>query len=148
MVLAIAAHFGWEARRMDAQTAFLYADIEEEVFVEEPPGFETQDKDGDPLVMKLGKRLYGLAQSPGNCMFTMDPVLIAIGFEPQVQHLRVHLPAQRSHHPPHTLRGQSSHCRCQHRSDRDDQEEAGGQVQDEGHGRRIARVGHVGYARP
>ena len=32
--------------------------------------------------MKLGKSLYGLAQSPRNCFFTIDPVLIAVGFEP------------------------------------------------------------------
>ena len=40
MVLAIAAHFGWEAQ-MDMQNSFLYADIEEEVFVEVSPGFKT-----------------------------------------------------------------------------------------------------------
>ena len=30
--------------------------------------------------MKLGKSLYGLAQSPGNWFHTIDPVLISIGF--------------------------------------------------------------------
>ena len=45
---------------------FLYADIEEEVFVAEPPGFETNDKEKSLMVMKLEKSLYGLAQSPGN----------------------------------------------------------------------------------
>ena len=53
MVLAIAAQFGWEARQIDAQTAFLYVDTEEKVSVEKPPGFKTQDKDvdGRPLVI-------------------------------------------------------------------------------------------------
>ena len=78
MVLAIAAHFG----REHVQTAFLCADIKEEVFAEEPPAFKTQCKDGRQLVMALGKSLYGLAQSPGNFFFAIDPVLIAIGFEP------------------------------------------------------------------
>ena len=32
--------------------------------------------------MKLGKRLYGLAQSPGNFIFIFDPALIGIGFVP------------------------------------------------------------------
>ena len=50
--------------------------------MEEQLGFKTQDKDGDPSVMKLGKSLYGLAQSPGNWCYTIDPVLIAIGSEP------------------------------------------------------------------
>ena len=82
MVLAIAAEMDWEVRQLDVKTAFLYADIEEDVFVAEPPGFETQGKNGVPFVMKLGKSLYGLAQSPGNWFHTIDPVLISIGFVP------------------------------------------------------------------
>jgi len=82
MVLAIAAEMDWEVRQLDVKTAFLYADIEEEVFVAEPPGFETNDNEKGLLVMKLGKSLYGLAQSPGNWFHTIDPVLISIGFVP------------------------------------------------------------------
>ena len=50
----------------DASTAFLYADIQEKVFVEQVPGFEVKDKDGGEPVMQLEKSLYGLAQSLGN----------------------------------------------------------------------------------
>ena len=32
--------------------------------------------------MKLGKSLYGLAQSPRNWVHTIDPVLVSIGFVP------------------------------------------------------------------
>ena len=80
MVLAIAAEMDWEVRKLDVKTAFLYADIEEEVFVAEPPGFETKDNENVLLVVKLGKIFYGLAQSPGNWFHTVDPVLISIGF--------------------------------------------------------------------
>ena len=48
----------------------------------EPPGFETNGNEKGLMVMKLGKRLYGLAQSPGNWFHTIDPVLISIGFVP------------------------------------------------------------------
>ena len=82
MVLAIAAEMDREVRQLDVKTVFLYADIEEEVFVAEPPGFETNDNKKGLLVMKLGKSLYGLAQSPGNWFHTIDPVLISIGFVP------------------------------------------------------------------
>ena len=82
MVRVIAAEMEWEVRQLDVKTAFLYVDIEEDVFVAEPPGFETQGKNGDPFVMKLGNSLYGLAQSPGNWFHTIDPVLISIGFVP------------------------------------------------------------------
>ena len=64
------------------ETAFLYADLEEEVFVAQPPFYETKDKDGGPLVMRPENSLYGLAQSPGNWFHTIDPVLEVIGFIP------------------------------------------------------------------
>ena len=63
-------------------TAFLYAFLEEDVHVEAAPGYEKMDKDGVPLVMKLHKSLYGLAQSPGNWFKTIDPELVALGFVP------------------------------------------------------------------
>ena len=52
-VLAIAAEMGWEIRQLDVRTAFLYADIEEEVFVAEPPGFQTNDNQKGVLVCLL-----------------------------------------------------------------------------------------------
>ena len=82
MVLAIAAEMDWVVAQLDVKTAFRYADIEEEVFVAEPPGIETNDNKKGLLVMKLGKRLYGLAQSPGNWFHTIDSVLISMGFVP------------------------------------------------------------------
>ena len=84
MVLAIAAEMNWEVRQLDVKTAFLYDGIEEDVFVAEPPGVETQVKNGVPFVMKLfiGKSLYGLAQIPGNWFHIIDPALVSIGFVP------------------------------------------------------------------
>ena len=64
MVLAIAAELDLEVVQPDVKTAFLYADLGEEVFVAQPPGYETKDKDGGPLVMRLEKRLYELTQKP------------------------------------------------------------------------------------
>ena len=82
MVLAIAAELDLEVDQLGVKTAFLYADLEEEVFVAQTPGYETKDKDGGPLVMRLEKSLYGLAQSPGNWFHTIDPVLKVICFIP------------------------------------------------------------------
>ena len=80
MVLAIAAEMNWEVVQLDVTTAFLYADIEEDVFVEMAPGHETTNRKGVQLVMKLGKSLYGLAQSPQNRRKTIDPSLVEIEF--------------------------------------------------------------------
>ena len=63
-VLAIAAEMDWKVRQLDRKSALLYADMEKEVFLAEPPGVETNDNDKGLLVMKLGKSLYGLAQKP------------------------------------------------------------------------------------
>ena len=66
MVACITVGFNLIFDQMDVSTAFLYADIEEQVFVEQLPGFEVKDKGGVDMVMQLKKILYGLAQSPGN----------------------------------------------------------------------------------
>ena len=63
---SIVVHFGLLLHQIDVSTVFLYADIQELVFVEQPPSFEVNDKDGGELVMQLEKGLYGLARSPGN----------------------------------------------------------------------------------
>lgn len=39
------------------ETAFFYADIEEDLFAEVSPGFNTTKKENNQLVMKLGKPL-------------------------------------------------------------------------------------------
>ena len=61
------------------------------MFVAEAPGFETQGKNGVLFVMKLGKSLYGLAQSPGNWLHTIDPVFISIGFVPVKSDTRIYI---------------------------------------------------------
>ena len=57
---------------LDMQTAFLNADVEEEVYVKIAPGYETYDKSGVAFVMKLKKSLYGLRKSPKNWFGTID----------------------------------------------------------------------------
>ena len=54
-VACITVEFNLIFDRMDVSTAFLYADIQEQVLVEQPPGFEVKDKDGGDMVMQLKK---------------------------------------------------------------------------------------------
>jgi hypothetical protein len=42
-ILAIAAIMKWKVHRMDVKTTFLNSVIEEELYVEQPQGFETHD---------------------------------------------------------------------------------------------------------
>ena len=47
---------------MDVKTAFLHGFIKEEVYVEQPLGFEVQDRDSH--VCRMKKAFYGLKQAP------------------------------------------------------------------------------------
>jgi hypothetical protein len=62
ILLAYATHHSFRLFQMDIKSAFLNGPIKEEVYVEQPPGFE-DDRYPDH-VYKLSKVLYGLKQAP------------------------------------------------------------------------------------
>ena len=43
-VISLAAHMGWEIHQMDVNIVFLNGVIEEEVYIEQPKGFETHEQ--------------------------------------------------------------------------------------------------------
>ena len=55
--VAITVEYDLDMDHMDVSTAFLYADIQEKVFVEQAPGFVVQDRNGGELVMQLEESL-------------------------------------------------------------------------------------------
>ena len=59
MVLALAAVKDYYIVKFDIKTAFLYGEIQEEIYMRLPEGYEEQDK-----ICKLKKALYGLKQAP------------------------------------------------------------------------------------
>jgi hypothetical protein len=62
ILLAYATYHGFKLYQMDVKSAFLTGPIKEEVYVEQPPGFE--DSEYPNYVYKLSKALYGLKQAP------------------------------------------------------------------------------------
>ena len=40
IMLALATHFDWEIHQMDVKTAFLYPEIEDEVYISIPEGYQ------------------------------------------------------------------------------------------------------------
>ena len=65
-VLAIVLEYNLECWQLDDNTAFLNADITEDMHVKMAPGYEEFDENKFPMVMRLLKSLYGLRQSPTN----------------------------------------------------------------------------------
>jgi hypothetical protein len=62
ILLAIVAIFGLEIHQMDVVMAFLAGELEEEIYMEQPEGFEVGGKEDD-LVCRLRKSIYGLKQA-------------------------------------------------------------------------------------
>ena len=62
VLLAVAASKKFKVHQMDVTTAFLHGDIDAEIYMKQPPGFENTK---DPTaVWKLHKSIYSLKQSP------------------------------------------------------------------------------------
>ncbi|GKD08660.1 putative ribonuclease H-like domain-containing protein [Tanacetum coccineum] len=77
--LAYASYMGFTVYQMDVKSAFLYGQIEEEVYVCQPPGFE--DPDHPDKVYKVMKALYGLHQAPRAWYDTLATYLLSNGFQ-------------------------------------------------------------------
>ena len=62
VVLSLAASLDLEIEQLDMKTTFLHGDLEEEIYMQQPKGFEESGK--EHLVFRLKKSLYGLKEAP------------------------------------------------------------------------------------
>ena len=60
LLISIAAKEGWLIHQMDVKSAFLNGILRNEVYIEEPEGYEKNPG----KVLRLKKALYGLKQAP------------------------------------------------------------------------------------
>jgi hypothetical protein len=79
LFLAIAAIRHWPLYQLDIKNAFLHGDLEEEIYMEQPPGFVAQGE--SRLVCKLRRSLYGLKQSPRAWFGKFSSVVQAFGLK-------------------------------------------------------------------
>ena len=77
-LLAVAAREGYEIHQVDVKIAFLNGELEEEVYVTQPPGFENGVR---ITVCRLKKALYGLKHAPRAWHKTLNDKLEVMGYE-------------------------------------------------------------------
>lgn len=80
ILLALAVDFDLEVHQLDIKTAFLNGDLEEEIFMKQPPGYQLSEYPDQ--VCRLNRSIYGLKQSPRAWRQKMASTLAELGFVP------------------------------------------------------------------
>jgi hypothetical protein len=76
IIMALVAHFDLELHQMDVKTTFLNGNLEEEVYMKQPEGFD----DNTQKVCKLNKSIYGLKQASRQWYIKFHKVITSFGF--------------------------------------------------------------------
>ena len=84
LMLVLSIVHGLETRQVDYVNAFAQADLNKDVFIEMPPGFEHNNQ--VDCVLKLNKSLYGMSESPLLFFELLKSNLLALDFE-QMSHI-------------------------------------------------------------
>jgi hypothetical protein len=79
ILFSIAVNQNWKLYQMDVKNAFLQGTLEEEVYMNLPPGHEKEND--QRLVCKLNKSIYGLKQSPRAWYGKLSSYLISCNFK-------------------------------------------------------------------
>ncbi|KAK4403222.1 Retrovirus-related Pol polyprotein from transposon RE2 [Sesamum angolense] len=83
----LAVNLNWPMYQMDIKNAFLYGDLNETVYMEQPPGYVAQ-REKQRIVCKLKKAIYGLKQSPRAWFDKFSRIIGEFGFSRcQADHL-------------------------------------------------------------
>ena len=77
-IISLANSMVWNLHQMDVKTTFLNGAIEEEVYIEQPQGFEVHSI--DTHICRLKKALYGIKQAPRAWYARMDNYLTRLCF--------------------------------------------------------------------
>jgi len=78
-IIAMVASNGWSLHQMDVKKIKNHGDLQEEVYMEQPPGYVDQTRPN--LVCRLKKALYGLKQTPRAWCDKIGQYLVTSGFQ-------------------------------------------------------------------
>ncbi|KAJ9553297.1 hypothetical protein OSB04_017342 [Centaurea solstitialis] len=81
-ILALASINNWSLIQLDVNNAFLNGDLEEEVYMDIPQGYNVEGEfpDGTKLACKLHKSIYGLKQASRQWNTKFSNFMLSIGF--------------------------------------------------------------------
>ena len=78
LILAIVAHLDLELFQMDVKTTFLSGELDEEIHMDQPVGFEVKEQGRKVCHLKCS--IYGLKQASRQWYFKFHKAIILIGF--------------------------------------------------------------------
>ena len=78
LLIALAAMYQWDLSQFDVKNAFLHGELEEDVYMAPPPGYQLHENSSH--VCHLKKSLYGLKQSPRTWFEKFSSTLLAAGY--------------------------------------------------------------------
>lgn len=77
LLLAMSVSQSWKIHHLDVKCAYLYGDLDEDIYMKLPTGYHESDR----KIVKLKKPIYGLKQSGRNWNNTIDLFLNKNGFQ-------------------------------------------------------------------
>ena len=80
ILIQISAKQGHVMHHFDVKTAFMHSSIEEEVYLKQPQEFVKRRSDGEKLVCRLKKSIYGSKQSDNNWYRELANFILRQGF--------------------------------------------------------------------
>jgi Reverse transcriptase (RNA-dependent DNA polymerase) len=78
-MLTLAALEHWHITSVDVKTAFLYGELDEELYMEQPEGFKTKGQECKVLCLK--RAIYGLRQAALQWWKALDESMAFIGLK-------------------------------------------------------------------
>ncbi|GKV03282.1 hypothetical protein SLEP1_g15614 [Rubroshorea leprosula] len=79
LVISLATQNSWPVFQLDVKLAFLHGDLDEQVFIEQPPGYVKVGN--EHKVYKLKRALYGLKQAPQAWYSRIEAYFLKEGFQ-------------------------------------------------------------------
>jgi hypothetical protein len=81
IVVSLIQKWDCKAFALDVETAFLHGELEEEIFMRLPEGYDPTEKRGDKRVLRLKKSIYGLVQAARQWWKRFNQEIVRLGFQ-------------------------------------------------------------------